>query len=273
MALGVVLEHIVPHTDSLLSVITTAAKNEMLDLKFEFNAAVEGEGANRKITVSLDRKILPTGVTAEVSIQKDICKTIEIIKAKLTPDKRGNIKLLNRYVYLDQPQPETLPDQQAQVETSIDMNRFLDKAKSTLSLYGSAGCNTRLLDYYSECKLCSKFSFPDFRLTAGMQPRADAAASALTTTTLNSSGVAANNSGGGANSTAAAGSATNASSSPTTSGIALCENCCETILSLCVPSEPERLMGRGDSCLLLGVDKNSGHRLVLSNQVINICFV
>ncbi len=41
-------------------------------------------------------------------------------------------------------------------------------------------------------------------------------------------------------------------------GVSLCENCCETILSLCVPSEPEKIGGRGESCLLLGLERNTG---------------
>ena len=248
MILAVVLEHTVPHTDSLVSVITTAANNEMFDLKFEFNAVVEGEGDNRRISVSLDRKIIPTRGTAEISIQKDVYKTIESIKSKLTPDKRGNIKLMNRYVYLDHVQPEILPGQPTTVGTTINMNRFLERAKTTLSIYGSTGCNTNLLEYYSNCKLCEKFSYPDFRLMAGMQPRtADASTTTENVFKTNVRSI----------STAVTGSATNF----------LCENCFETVLSLCDSSEPERLMGRGEHCFLLGVDRNTGYRLVLSNQV------
>ena len=56
-ALGIVLEHIVPHTDSLLAVIMTSATNEIFQLKFEFCAQVEGEGSNRRINIMLDRKV------------------------------------------------------------------------------------------------------------------------------------------------------------------------------------------------------------------------
>ena len=143
-----------------------------------------------------------------------------------TSDKRGNCCLKNNYIFLEQ-------QSEPEGTISMDVNQFLDKARATLSLYGAAGCNTKLLDYYSECKLCSKFSFPDFRLTAGMASRQQDVQSS--TSEINNS-------------------------------VALCENCCETILSLCVPSEPERLTGRGDTCLLLSTERNSGHRLVLSNQ-------
>ena len=48
VTLRVVLEHVVPHTESLMSVIMTAATNEIFKLKFEFTASVEGEGINKK---------------------------------------------------------------------------------------------------------------------------------------------------------------------------------------------------------------------------------
>ena len=91
MAIGVVLEHIVPHTESLLSVIMTSAFNEIFNLKFEFAAHVEGEGPNKKINISLDRKIVASESNAEVVIQKDIYKTIEMLKSKIKQDKKGNV--------------------------------------------------------------------------------------------------------------------------------------------------------------------------------------
>ena len=213
MALGVVLEHVVPHTESLMSVIMTAATNEIFKLKFEFTASVEGEGVNKKIMIGLDRKIV-VGDGVEVTLQKDVNKTIELLRTKLKQDKKGNVTLKKKYLFLDKvPENET--------GQLMEAGKFLEAASNILQLYGSCGCNTKLLDYYAECRLCSKFSFPDFRLTAAIKTKA---------------------------------------------GVALCENCCETILSLCVPSEPERLTGRGDVCLLLGVEKPIGHRLVLSNN-------
>ena len=213
MALGVVLEHVVPHTESLMSVIMTAATNEIFKLKFEFTASVEGEGINKKISIGLDRKIV-VGDGVEVTLQKDVNKTIETLRTKLKQDKKGNVSVKKRYLFLDKiPESET--------GQLVEAGKFLEAASNILQLYGSCGCNTKLLDYYAECRLCSKFSFPDFRLTAAIKNKA---------------------------------------------GVALCENCCETILSLCVPSEPERLAGKGDVCLLLGVERNTGHRLVLSNN-------
>merc|ERR1719495_2299709 len=67
MAIGVVLEHIVPHTESLLSVIMTSAFNEVFKVKFEFVAQVEGEGQNRRIVVNLERKIVCGEAGGEVT--------------------------------------------------------------------------------------------------------------------------------------------------------------------------------------------------------------
>ena len=94
MAIGVVLEHIVPHTESLLSVIMTSAFNEIFSLKFEFAAHVEGEGPNKKINIGLDRKIVASESAGEVVIQKDIYKTIEVLKSKIKQDKKGEIIIL-----------------------------------------------------------------------------------------------------------------------------------------------------------------------------------
>ena len=217
MACGVVLEHIVPHTESLLAVIMMAAYNEVFKLKFEFVATVEGEGQGRRITVGLDRKVVPGDNVGEVQIQKDVHKTVEVLRSRLKQDKKGNVNVKRKHIFMDAFSPS---DHQEHGQL-VEVTKFLDLASPVLQLYGSSGCNTRLLDYYAECRLCSKFSFPDFRLTASIKHK---------------------------------------------EGVALCENCCETILTLCVPSEPERVQGRGEVCLLLGLERNTGHRLVLSNN-------
>lgn len=67
----------------------TSAFNEIFNLKFEFAAHVEGEGQNKKINISLDRKIVASESTGEVVIQKDIYKTIEMLKSKIKQDKKG----------------------------------------------------------------------------------------------------------------------------------------------------------------------------------------
>ena len=49
-------------------------------------------------------------------------------------------------------------------------------------------------------------------------------------------------------------------------GIELCENCVETVLTLCLPSEPEALEV-AEECLALRQEKSLGHRLVLASNI------
>ncbi len=107
----------------------------------------------------------------------------------------------------------------------------MDKQKGKLTILAQTGCNTTLLNFYTECKLCSKFSFPDFRLSAGRY---------------------------------AAGAAATGGGVPKI--INLCENCVETVLTLCLPTEPE-VLPEPEECLALGEPRNTGHRLVLSNNL------
>merc|ERR1712112_10282 len=101
-------------------------------------------------------------------------------------DKKGNVTIKKKHLFTDN---SNIGD--GDTGTMMEIGKFLEAATNVLQLYGSCGCNTKLLDYYAECRLCGKFSFPDFRLTAAIK---------------------------------------------STTPVALCENCCETILSLCVPS-------------------------------------
>ena len=100
----------------------------------------------------------------------------------------------------------------------VDVNKFIDKQKGKLSTLAQCGCNTQLLSAYTECRLCGKFCFPDFRLSGAPQK------------------------------------------------IDLCENCVETVLTLCLPSDPE-VLEVGEECLALQTEKVVGHRLVLANNV------
>ena len=88
----------------------------------------------------------------------------------------------------------------------VDVNKFIDKQKGKLSTLAMCGCNTQLLSAYTECRLCGKFCFPDFRLSGAQQK------------------------------------------------IDLCENCVETVLTLCLPSDPE-VLEVGEECLALQTDK------------------
>merc|ERR1719447_2301255 len=101
MSIGVVLEHIVPHTESLLSVIMASAFNDVFKVKFEFVAQVEGEGQNRRIVVNLERKIVCGEAGGEVTIQRDINKTLEVLKTKLKQDKKGNVSVKRKQIFMD----------------------------------------------------------------------------------------------------------------------------------------------------------------------------
>ena len=46
----------------------------------------------------------------------------------------------------------------------------------------------------------------------------------------------------------------------------MCENCVETVLTLCLPSEPECL-DVPEECLALKDERNVGHRLVLASDL------
>jgi hypothetical protein len=100
---------------------------------------------------------------------------------------------------------------------SYDNKIFALFQRGKLGILAQCGCNTSLLNAYNECRLCSKFCFPDFRLAGNP-------------------------------------------------GIELCENCVETVLTLCLPSEPEALEV-AEECLALRQDKSLGHRLVLASNV------
>ena len=112
----------------------------------------------------------------------------------------------------------TPPPSSSNASQLVDVNKFIDKQKGKLSILAQCGCNTHLLSSYTECRLCSKFCFPDFRLSGASQQ------------------------------------------------IDLCENCVETVLTLCLPTDPE-VLENGEECLALNTSKVVGHRLVLANNV------
>jgi len=134
--------------------------------------------------------------------------------------------------------PPSLTTTTAMANTQqIEVNKFIDKYRSRqviiilkpdhvkkiqlfrfdrFKLWSSCGCNTTLLNSYTECKLCGKYGFPDFRLVA--------------------------------------------------TGIEMCESCVETVLSLCLPTDPE-VLDVAEECLALREDKSIGHRLVLASDL------
>ena len=218
MLLAIVLEHLVPHTESLINVIASATGNQMLSLKYDIVAKQSELGPNKKIVLSLTKKIRAANSRMEVIMDKDEEKTLhdvrQAIKTVRTPGGRTS--------------GASNPPENTTAAQLIEANRFIDKHRGKLAIIYQTGCNTTLLNAYTECRLCSKFSFPDFRLAGSAGPSVAGA--------------------------------------PGSRSVELCENCVDTVLSLCLPTEPECLP-EAEECLALGEAKLVGHRLVLSNNL------
>merc|ERR1719373_917585 len=96
----------------------------------------------------LDRDIsnigdgVETGV--EVNTQKDVQKTVELLKSKLKQDKKGNVTIKKKHLFTDN---SNIGD--GDTGTMMEIGKFLEAATNVLQLYGSCGCNTKLLDYYA----------------------------------------------------------------------------------------------------------------------------
>ncbi len=212
MLLAIVLEHLVPHTESLLSVIANTASNKTFNFKLEVMARVQETGPasnQRKIVLSLTKKFVSPSSGLEIALEKDEERTLSQLRASV----RNNRNFVNVRASSD-----SMPAKGSAASQLVDVNRFIDKQKGKLGTLAQCGCNTHLLSAYTECRLCGKFCFPDFRLS-GNSTRID-----------------------------------------------LCENCVETVLTLCLPSDPE-VLEIGEECLALRHDKVIGHRLVLANNV------
>ena len=215
MLLSVVLEHVVPHTDSLTSVISNSGSGKTFSLKFEVTSNVTEiqNSGQRKIVLSLRKKFhSQLGNGAEVLIDKDDETTINAIRNAVKTDR----KFPNRPAKPDAVDSSPAVTSALTASQQIEINKFIEKLRSKYSIWTQCGCNTTLLGSYIECRLCSKFCFPDFRLSS--------------------------------------------------KGIEMCENCVETVLTLCLPSEPECLE-IAEECLALKDEKNIGHRLVLASDL------
>ncbi|TRY76407.1 hypothetical protein TCAL_00036 [Tigriopus californicus] len=231
MLLAIVLEHLVPHTESLMNVIASTAANQTFNLKYEVMAKVTDIGPSKKIVLSLQKKFKCQNSTLEIPIEKDEEKTLAQVRNGIKSEKKN-------YISLRQVKgPDGNPSSSVALSPSnldldqnagqlVELNKYMDKQRGKVITLAQTGCNTTLLNAYVECNLCSKFSFPDFRLAgANAQPL--------------------NRKGGNIN---------------------LCENCVDTVLTLCLPTEPECLQ-LAEDCLALGEPKVVGHRLVLSNNL------
>ena len=113
-----------------------SAFNELCKLKFEFAAHVDGEGLNKKINISLDRKIVTTETSIEVIIQKDVTKAIEVLRSKIKQDKKGNVSIHRKYIFMD----NFVPSENSELGQLMEVGK-LPVAMPVLQLYRSSGCN------------------------------------------------------------------------------------------------------------------------------------
>jgi hypothetical protein len=229
MLLAIVLEHLVPHTESLMNVIASTAANQTLNIKYEIVSKIQDLNPQQSnIVLSLNKKFRTANTNMEIAIAKEESKTIENLRLGAKQEKRTFLAMKKaggkpgEVVQIAQPVSESSPSVSAQL---AEVNKFIDKQRGKLGVLAQTGCNTTLLGAYTECKLCSKFSFPDFRLTGAL-----------------------------------------AASGDHSRNVDLCENCVETVLTLCLPTEPECLTD-AEECLALGEPRLVGHRLVLSNNL------
>ena len=182
MLLSIVLEHLIPHTESLMTVVASSAANRTINLKFEIMARVSeipNQPGGRKIVLSLQKKFKSQTSAMEISIDKDEEKTMAQIRAGIKAERKQYVSV--------RPSTTTVmnnPSTPANATQLIDVNKFVEQQRGKLGILAQCGCNTSLLNAYTECRLCSKFCFPDFRLAGNP-------------------------------------------------GIELCENCVETVLTLC----------------------------------------
>ncbi len=230
MLLAIVLEHLVPHTESLTSVIASTSTSNTMNLKYEMISRVQDMPPNnQQIVLCLQKKFKSPNSNLEVVLDKDENKTMSLLRAGVKAERKNLVVQKNSKGASPANPNSPYPDVSAGAAAHlVEINKFIDRQKGKLGILALTGCNTSLLNLYTECKLCSKFSFPDFRLAAG---------------------------------TSAA-----ATGDEMTKPVQLCENCVETVLSLCLPTEPECLQ-EPEECLALGETRVMGHRLVLSNNL------
>ena len=230
MLLSIVLEHLVPHTESLMNVITSTAAYQTFHLKYEVTARVQEFKDFRKIIISLQKKFKAQSSSLEVVIDREEDKTISQLRAGVKAERKTFVAL--KSTKAGSVPGSTIVGDSSTASQLIEVNKFIERQRGKLGILAKSGCNTTLLSSYAECKLCSKFSFPDFRLSAMNLAQA----------------------------------AKDRDQEEKPQPIQLCENCVETVLTLCLPTEPECLQ-EPEECLALGEPKNMGHRLVLSNNM------
>jgi len=163
MLLSIVLEHLVPRTESLLSVIANTAGSKTFNFKMEIKAKVTITGNQRKIVLSLQKKFVSSSSGLEIALEKDEERTLNQLRASVRADRQRSF--VNIRTKSDGGATILTAQPSSQSSQLVDVNKFIDKQKGKLSTLAQCGCNTHLLSAYTECRLCSKFCFPDFRLS------------------------------------------------------------------------------------------------------------
>ena len=128
MLLSIVLEHLIPHTESLMTVVASSAANKTINIKFEIMARVSDvQGSTvpnqRKIVLSLQKKFKSQTSAMEVLIDKDEDKTIAQIRAGIKAERKQYISVRPSTTAV-QNNPTTVPANATQL---IDVNKFIDQ--------------------------------------------------------------------------------------------------------------------------------------------------
>lgn len=97
MLLAIVLEHLVPHTESLMNVIASNAANQTFSLKYEILCRVQDNKDNKskKLVLSLQKKFKSQHSHIEIPIDKDEDKTMSQLRAGVKADRKNYIALRN----------------------------------------------------------------------------------------------------------------------------------------------------------------------------------
>ena len=88
MLLAIVLEHLVPHTESLLSVIANTAGSKTFHFKMEIKAKVTEQSSHqRKIILSLQKKFVSSSSGLEIVLEKDEERTLSQLRASVRAER------------------------------------------------------------------------------------------------------------------------------------------------------------------------------------------
>ena len=107
MLLAIVLEHLVPHTESLLSVIANTAGSKTFHFKMEIKAKVSEQNHQRKIILSLQKKFVSASSGLEIVLEKDEERTLSQLRASVRNERnrsfvniRTKVSELKQNMYL-----------------------------------------------------------------------------------------------------------------------------------------------------------------------------